>query len=179
MCDGEKPASTGNVPIKLVVAGEESDFTVHRVGQRVGVLARGQDYVLISYVNPLAVALVFNIEFLRLAIAQYLQNFEMNDVPVAQPILIASRKVAINPMTNVYRRAAHEDGLCYQQRGVLPDMDVAVVFQDLFPPNRPELVLLHGRARPTKTEDCAPDHEGPERGRQVARNTLHITSSSK
>jgi hypothetical protein len=33
-------------------------------------------------------------------------------------------------MPNVYRRAAHKDGLGYQQRGILLDMDVAVEIQD-------------------------------------------------
>jgi hypothetical protein len=51
------------------VIGKESDFSVHRVHQRVAVLPGRQDHLLIPKVDPLAVALVLNVEFFRLSVA--------------------------------------------------------------------------------------------------------------
>src|ERR1700674_4453507 len=102
MCDGEDPTGSGNVPIELVVVREESDFPVHRVRQRIGVLSGRQDQLLIPKVNPLAVALVLNVKFLRLSVARHLNNLEANDVTVAQLVFVERRKVAVNAVMDLY-----------------------------------------------------------------------------
>lgn len=132
MCDGEKPTIPGDVPIQLVVIGKESYFPVRRVRQRVGILPGREDHVLISNVDPLAVGLILNMEFLRLSVARHFQYLEINDVTVAQPILIAGRKVAVDAVMDLYGCAAHADGLRYQQRGVLLHTDAAVIIKDFF-----------------------------------------------
>jgi hypothetical protein len=132
MCDGKSPAGAGNVPIQLVVIGEESDLPVRGIREGVGVLPGREHHVLIPNVDPLTVSQLLQAELLRLAVAQYFHNREMNDVTVAQPILVPGRKVAVNPMPDVHGCAAHADGLSYQQRGVLLHTDVAVIFQDFF-----------------------------------------------
>src|SRR5271156_2135169 len=61
-------------------------------------------------------------------------------------------------MPNVYRRAAHKDDLCYQQRRVLPDTNVAVVIEDFFACERRDL-RSGATAQTQESEERAADDD--------------------
>ena len=134
MGNGKKPSGAGNVPVQLVVIGEEADFPGRGVHQCVGVFSRRQDHAFVSEVNPLTVHLILSAEFLRLPVTKGFYNCEPNDVAVAQTILVAGGEVAINSVMDLDARAAYTNRLSYQQGSVFPDADVAVIVQDLFRP---------------------------------------------
>ena len=129
--DGKIPTVAGNVPVELVVAGEKSKLAVGGVGDGVGVITRQHDAVFIADINPLAVASVFDMEWLRLAIAQDLINLEPNLIVIAGAVFVGSRKVAVDSMLDLFTPCPDFDRLAHLHGSILVNGDVTAVGEDL------------------------------------------------
>ena len=70
-------------------------------------------------------------EVLRLAVALKGDDFKMNDVGIAKPIVVAGGNVPIDSMLDLRPSGKDLDGLAHQKRGVRIDRDVAVIGKDL------------------------------------------------
>ena len=129
--NGEYPSVARHIPIKLIVVGEKSDFAIYGVGEFIGVLTGRNKLAAFAHVNAQAIRDLSQVKVLRLVVALKGDDFKMDGVGIAKPIVVASGDVPIDFMLDLRAHGKDLDGLAHQKRAVRIDGDVAVIGKDL------------------------------------------------
>lgn len=93
-------------------------------------LARRQKIITPSEVDALAVAEILDVPVFWSSVASGCAHFKAYNVTIPEPVSIAGREVAIDPVANPVAGTPHTNGLADFRPSVIVDLNVALVVQD-------------------------------------------------
>ncbi len=128
--DGKVPVVAGDIPVELVVVGEESELAIRSVGDRVSVFTTTQEDMLVTHVDAHAVAAGFCVVGFELPVASYRQDLEADTILIAEAVLVERREVAVNAAFDLIAFGAYADRLHHGHGRVRMHLDVAFISEN-------------------------------------------------